>query len=104
MGYVFHLDQCYLKKNLLEGSFKEHAVTRVKLPSSCAGYTDEMKDVDMSGTILAKIQSPDRERCCALCNAVQGCGGFVFHLDQCYLKTDLSIPSAKSGAVTRMRL
>lgn len=102
-GYVFHLDQCYLKKNLEGFIYKEHAVTRLKSKSNCAGYTPEMTDVDISGTDLAKIQAPNLERCCALCDGWPGCEGYVFHLDQCYLKKDLGTPLKKPGAVTRMK-
>jgi len=102
-GYVFHLDQCYLKKDLGATSFKQHAVTSVKVTDSCSSYAPEMKDVDMSGTLLAKVQSADDKQCCAFCNAHADCAGYVFHLDHCYLKKDLSIPNPKLGAVTRLR-
>merc|ERR1712051_828179 len=68
-GYVFHLDQCYLKKDLAATSYKQDATTHVKAPSSCAGYTPEIKDIDMSGTVLAKIRASDAKRCCALCDS-----------------------------------
>jgi len=103
-GYVFHLDQCYLKADLAATSFKQDAVTRVKAPPGCAGYSPEIVNIDMSGTLLAKLQAPEAERCCALCDAVLACEGYVFHLDECYLKRDLSFPTSKQGAITRLRL
>merc|ERR1712228_326881 len=81
---------------------KQDAMMRVKL-SGCLDFSPEMKDTDMSGTLLAKLQSSDSKRCCMLCDAFTGCEGYVFHLDQCYLKKDLSSPSSKPGAITRLR-
>jgi len=103
-GYVFHLDQCYLKKDLAEAetSFKQDAMMSMKL-SGCLDFAQEMENTDVSGTLLAKIKSSDSKRCCMLCNAFTGCEGYVFHLDQCYLKKDLSSPSRKPGAITRMK-
>lgn len=79
-------------------------MTPVKVPSSCAGYSPEVQGIDFSGTLLAKIQASDARRCCALCDSFAGCEGYVFHLDQCYLKKDLSHAIPKFGAVTRLRL
>lgn len=100
-GYVFHLDQCYLKKNLGASTFKLHAMTRVK--SACAGYAPPMPDVDMSGVLLAKLPAADMSQCCSLCDSTSGCEGYVFHLDQCYLKSGLASPSTKPGATTRLK-
>lgn len=100
-GYVFHLDQCYLKKNLGASSVKQFAITRVK--STCGGYAPPMPDVDMSGDLLAKLWASDMRQCCSLCDSTPGCEGYVFHLDQCYLKRGLASPSTKPGATTRLR-
>lgn len=100
-GYVFHLDQCYLKKDLGSRSFKQHAMTRVK--ATCAAYAPPMVDVDMSGTLLAKVQASDMMNCCLFCDLFPGCEGYVFHLDQCYLKKNLSLPASVPGAITRLK-
>merc|ERR1711920_927868 len=100
-GYVFHLDQCYLKKNLGAATAKLHAMTRVK--SICGGYAPPLPDIDMSGVLLAKLWAADMTRCCSLCDSTSGCEGYVFHLDQCYLKRGLASPSTKPGATTRLK-
>merc|ERR1719414_2206290 len=69
----------------------------------CAKYTPEMKDVDISGELLGKIQSSDMTECCLMCDCWPGCEGYVFHLDQCYLKKDLGKPQFKQGALTRIK-
>merc|ERR1712051_908833 len=74
--------------------------TSVKVPSSCAGYSPEMQGIDFSGTLLAKLQASDAQLCCALCDSFAGCEGYVFHLDQCYLKKELSRPTHKLGTAT----
>merc|ERR1712038_1281255 len=103
-GYVFHLDQCYLKKDLGAMTVQQDAVTHVKASSNCAGYTPEIKDIDMSGTLVAKIRASDAKRCCALCDSTLACEGYVFHLDQCYLKRNFSFFfSPNAGAITRLR-
>lgn len=102
-GYVFHLDQCYLKKDLGAASSQEHAVARVKTPSNCEGYAPAMEDVDIGGILLSKIWSSTSARCCALCDAITECEGYVFHLDQCYLKKELGSPTPKPNAITRLR-
>jgi len=101
-GHVFHLDQCYLKKELGAKFFKEDAMTRVK--GTCEGFSPPLVDVDMSGELLAKVQASESRSCCTLCQSIDGCEGFVFHLDQCYLKKSLSSATAKASAVTRLRL
>merc|ERR1712242_115447 len=101
-GYVFHLDQCYLKKDLSSKSFKQDAMTRVK--ATCAAYAPPMVDIDMSGCLLAKIPASDMTKCCSLCDSVSGCEGYVFHLDGCYLKKELSSPARKPGATSRLKL
>merc|ERR1711920_150498 len=100
-GYVFHLDQCYLKKNLGASTIKLHAMTRVK--STCRGYAPPLPDIDMSGVLLAKLWAADMRQCCSLCDSTSGCEGYVFHLDQCYLKRSLASPSTKPGATTRLK-
>jgi len=104
-GYVFHLDQCYLKKDLGAESSKQLAVARVKTPPTCEGYAPPMVGVDISGTLLAKIQSSTPAWCCTLCDAFEGCEAYVFHLDQCYLKKDLhlAVVTLKPLAITRLR-
>merc|ERR1719343_729909 len=62
-----------------------------------------MPDVDMSGVLLAKLPAADMRECCSLCDATSGCEGYVFHLDQCYLKRGLASPSTKPGAITRLK-
>jgi len=100
-GYVFHLDQCYLKKNLGATSAKPDAMTRLK--SICGAYAPPLPNVDMSGVLLAKLQASDMSKCCAMCDSTTGCEGYVFHLDQCYLKRGLASPSTKVGATTRLK-
>lgn len=101
-GYVFHLDQCYLKQDLGSVSYKPLAMTRVK-EQSCAAYAPPLIDVDMSGDLLAVKHASGPKDCCALCNSVDRCEGFVQQGAQCLLKKNLGSPSSRPGAVTRLR-
>merc|ERR1712012_661544 len=103
--------------------YKQDAVTRIKLAGPgnalpalnqmsaileptqpvCVGYSAPQTDTDMSGDLIAKIQCHESGDCCSLCQARSDCEGFVFHLDQCYLKKNLTGMSYKQDAITRLK-
>lgn len=72
--------------------------------NACAGYTRPVPNTDVDGVLLAKIWSPTVDHCCALCSQRSECEGYVFHLDQCYLKKNLGEFSHKEGAMTRFKM
>jgi len=72
--------------------------------SQCPLFEAEAFDTDLSGSDLGqKNSTATSDECCALCEAQDGCQGFVF-LDQiCYLKGAFSGTYSKAGVVSRLR-
>merc|ERR1712226_973135 len=128
-GFSFVNNKCYLKGDI-QGTFEQQgALTRVKtgaLPStpapsmpttsmftvstpappsstpSCASFEAEAADTDMSGALIAERKAATSDDCCPLCQEAEGCEGYAFANQICYLKGSFTGTYYSSGVVTRL--
>jgi len=123
-GFVFFENRCYLKGNVGGTFSKVGRLTRVKKeaatvpatavptptptltpvqPEQCSNFEDEGIDMDMAGSLIGKQQVPSSDACCTLCDVQDGCEGFAFAEDTCYLKNNFSGTFNKVGVTSRLK-
>jgi len=69
----------------------------------CPHFEVEAIDTDMAGAILAEKASDTSDGCCPLCEEVDGCEGFAYLNQVCYLKGNFSGTFFQTGVVSRVK-
>jgi len=120
-GFSFLDNRCYLKGDV-QGTYEHKGcLTRVKVealvpaPSvptnlttrtptllQCQRFVAEAVDTDMSGDLIAEKFAATIDDCCPLCEEAQGCEGFAYFHQVCYLKANFSGTYHQAGVMTRI--
>jgi len=105
-GIAFIDKRCYLKGKIA-GTYKhDGCLVRVKegVFAQCpAGFDAPAYDVGLSGDLLASKTAATSDGCCSMCDEMEGCEGFAFFQQVCYLKANFSGTFTKVGVTSRIR-
>lgn len=75
---------------------------RIVRPQNCEVY-NSMNDTDLAGVLLTEVRTNSSEECCSACEVTEGCGGFSYLAQSCFLKGNISGTFSNSGCVTRIK-
>jgi len=114
-GFAFLDDRCYLKGNVTGTYSNPGCMARMKegIPAVatpapvCPDFGAQANDTDLSGELLSQTwvgEGATSDDCCPLCDGEEGCEGYVFFDQVCYLKGSVSGTYAQSGRISRTRL
>jgi len=68
-----------------------------------AEFDPEMRNTDMSGTLIGMKWANTSDDCCSLCTQENGCEGFAYAGDTCFLKNAFEGTYEQLDVVTRLR-
>jgi len=71
-------------------------------PEGCEDYTS-LHDTDLAGTLLTEVRMASSEECCSACQVTEGCGGFSYLAQSCFLKGNISGTYSNPGCVTHVK-
>jgi len=100
--YVEQAKSCYLKANLTGTYPNAGRQSRIRSSSQgCEGFSQAVPGADLAGALLATGFADSEKGCCGLCRHAEGCQGFVFSEQVCYLKGNLSGLYSNPGHLAR---
>jgi len=113
-GFAFLAERCYLKGNV-RGTYDHLGCTaQVKqgvlsqgdgppLLAQCPLFETLASDTDIAGSLLGAHWAATVDECCPLCDSVDGCEGFSYSEQVCYLKGAFSGTFQKAGVISRVK-
>jgi len=69
----------------------------------CPDFEAQGWDTDMEGDLLAEEWAASSDGCCSSCGKKEGCEGFAYRDNKCYLKTNFTRTYSNAGVITRLR-
>lgn len=115
-GFAFAGNVCYLKGNVVGTYSNPGVIARMKegFPAGvsvstsaplqqCSDFGAQLVDVDVAGDLLGSMPAATIDGCCAECQTTEGCQGFAYFQEICYLKGRFSGTFEKAGVVSQFR-
>jgi len=86
-------------------SADDGSVVSTTAQPTCPEFEAELVDIDLSGELLNSVwmeESATIDDCCSLCEETEGCKGFVYYWQTCYLKGGTIGTFNNTGRISRV--
>merc|ERR1712060_622668 len=107
-GFVYFGQTCYLKGGSVSTASNEGRISRLRHPRpTCPDFEAELTDTDLNGDLLNSVwmeESATIDDCCPLCDETEGCKGFVYFEQTCFLKGGSISTAPNDGRISRVRV